>query len=83
MLKPELSNICNQSTPFENEKISTFSYAGKKQKKRSIKCQKEPFCPSDGTWRSNVGLKGGGKGWCGDCLKTEELEKQGLFRDQL
>jgi len=29
----------------------------------------------------NSGLKGGGKGWCGDCLKAEELEKNGLFRD--
>ena len=35
-------------------------------------CEKKP-CPSNGTWRKDNGLKGGGKGWCGDCLKTEEL----------
>ena len=25
-----------------------------------------------GTWRTNTGLKGGGKGWCKKCLKKEE-----------
>ena len=29
-----------------------------------------------------MGQKGGGKGWCSDCLKAEYLEKQGLFRDK-
>ncbi len=52
-------------------------------KKRSHKCQKKPSCPSNGTWRSNVGLKGGGKGWCGNCLKAEDLEKLELYKDEL
>ena len=29
-----------------------------------------------------MGQKGGGKGWCGDCLKAEETEKEGLLRDK-
>ena len=29
-----------------------------------------------------MGKKGGGKGWCGDCLKAERLERKGLFRDE-
>ena len=29
-----------------------------------------------------MGLKGGGKGWCGDCLKAEELKKKGYFRNE-
>ena len=28
-----------------------------------------------------MGLKGGGRGWCSDCLKAEEHEKIGLFKD--
>ena len=35
-----------------------------------------------GTWRTDKGQKGGGKGWCSNCLKTEEREKQGLFKDE-
>ena len=29
-----------------------------------------------------MGQKGGGKGWCGDCLRAEEHEKLGIFRDE-
>ena len=43
-------------------------------------CKNDP-CPYSGTWRSDVGRKGGNKGWCKDCLKAEELEKRGVFRD--
>ena len=38
-----------------------------------------------GTWRTDVGQKGGGKGWCGDCLKADkkdQLVEQGLSRDE-
>jgi len=35
-----------------------------------------------GTWRTDKGQKGGGKGWCSGCLKAEEHEKQGLFWDK-
>ena len=28
-----------------------------------------------------MGQSGGGKGWCGRCLRTEDLERRGLFRD--
>jgi hypothetical protein len=34
-----------------------------------------------GSWRTDVGQKGGGKGWCGRCLKAEDLERRGFFRD--
>ena len=30
-----------------------------------------------GTWRNDKGLKGGGKGWCGKCLKKESK----IYRD--
>jgi len=35
-----------------------------------------------GYWRKDTGKKGGGKGWCNDCLITEEFENQGLFKDE-
>ncbi len=54
-----------------------------RQKKRgTYDCKKKPKCPTNGTWRSDVGKKGGGKGWCRDCLKTEELEMLGLFKEE-
>ena len=49
--------------------------------KRGIySCEKQPKCPSDGTWRTDVGQRGGGKNWCGSCLRAEDLERRGLFR---
>ena len=54
----------------------------KPKKRGTYECQKLPKCPTNGTWRSDVGQKGGGKGWCGNCLKTEKKEDLGIFRDE-
>ena len=46
--------------------------------KRGIySCEKQPKFPSDGTWRTDVGQRGGGKNWCGSCLRAEDLERRG------
>ena len=80
MLNPNPYNAFNQSLLADNLQIRTISLTKKSSNKRSNECKNEP-CPSNGTWRSNVGMRGGGKGWCGDCLKAEENKKLGFFRD--